>query len=192
MALLNALKTGTYSTVRVTRYCKHGKELEVKFIVDIYEDNTKDVLLASINKSVDDISVDKTVADRGIDDAPASPSYGDTYTVGLNPTGEYSEFAPGKIVEWVEDGETDINGVTSDAWIKIGEEPENAVIYVTSEGKYYRVTDGVWKELVGYVGPVEWDLYFNTSSYNEANKSLMKGIYDYLKTTPEFMNTVDA
>lgn len=192
MALLNALKAGTYSTVRVTRYNKHGKEKELRFIVDIYEDDTKNKLITSIEKVIDDIRVDETRADWGSNDAPANPSLGDRVTVGLAPTGDFANRNAGTILEWSANAVLDANGDPVDGWSEVGKVSTNAVIRVESENKTYLVTDGVYEELVGWVGPIEWDLYFNVSSYSQANKNLITGIYDYLKTTPEFANAIDS
>ena len=191
MALLNALKAGTYSTVSITRYCKHGGEKEIRFTVDIYEDSTKQKLLTSIKKVVDDVRADSTIPNRGSNNAPASPAYDDIVTVGVTPVGDFTRFEAGDIVQWTQDGGFD-GTATYDDWSKIDHLAENCITYVESEEKYYLVTDDVWVELTGWVGPVEWDLYFDASSFDQANKSLLIGIYDYLKTTPEFANTVSA
>ena len=192
MALLNALKAGTYSTVRVTRYNKHGMDKEVRFTVDIYEDSTKQKLLASIDKVIEDIRVDETVPDRGLNNAPASPAYGDRVTVGPTPVGDFTGFESSDIVEWKEDGMLDGNGDPYDVWEKVDQVLANGIVRDESDSKYYLVTDGDWVELPGWVGPVEWALFFDTSTFEQANKSLIIGIYDYLKTTPEFASTTSA
>jgi hypothetical protein len=184
MALLNALKTGTYSTVRVFQYNKQdGKEL--RFAVDIWENSSKKKLLATIEKSISNPRVDKVI-DAFMNDAPSNPSYGDRVVVGNSPTGHFSEYLPGMDLEWVQDGGNDMDDNPTDAWVNVSILTDNQVIHVTSENKYYVYKNDSMHELKSYVGPNEWDRWFDSNQWNQSKKNLLSGIYEYLKTTPEF------
>lgn len=192
MALLNALKTGTYSTVRISRYNKHGVDKEIRFWVDIWEDNTKSKLLVSIEKTLGQVDVDFTIPDRGQNKAPSSPSYGDTIVVGDAPTGDIANFPPRHILEWVENGSFDINGDPVDGWVAIDNLVDDMPIYVTSEDKYYKVRDGSWIELKGFIGSTEWGQWFDSGNWSASGSNMLTSIYEYLKTTAEFDHCIDA
>jgi len=190
MAMLNALKAGTYSVIRITRFSKHDKEMN--FTVDIYTDSTKAKLLTSVDKTILNPELDEVLADRGISDAPASPVYGDEHLVGESPVNGFSSFSIGEKVRWTQDGALDGNGDPIDGWVVVGSLSDATIYYVTSEDKYLKINDGAWFELSNYFGSTRWDTYFDSAVLDQAGKSLLTCIYDFLKTTPEFINTVDA
>jgi hypothetical protein len=181
MALLNILKSSTYSNIIVEAYDKHSKSL--RFTLRVYEDSSKKKVLAKIPFSFQASDFEQVnVLDKGLNTPPVSPNDGDAYIIGTSPTGDWADRYPEEAVVW---------SSSESAWNTL--QDPTAKFYVEDEEKFYQYSeeDG-WVEKSRHPGSEAWSTYFDASLFDLEDQNLTASIYDYLKTLPEFSGALDG
>ncbi len=188
MALLNVIKSNTYSTVSVRSYSKQDHSIQIE--VKVYEDNTKKNKIATLNHDLV-LKNENTIDCPVLSDPPVSPSLGDRYFVGKDATGDWAGIE-GSIVEYQDHGSGGVWHQTTHETMRSSADEINGY-WFEDLGGYYAMMDGT-NDLVptGPCGKKLWDTYFNPSLHETSGENLIKHVYNYLKTLPQYVNAVDA
>lgn len=172
MALLNFLTNGSYSVISNIFYNKQSRFIDLQ--VDIFSDSSKESLLVSVPYRIDGKILYGDV--NGISNIPPeSSSEGNCWAVTGEATGVWTGYEGFLMIyeneSWssraVEDGHTVKN--------------EN-------DSKIYIKTSNNWVEHTSTIDSVTWDTYFSVDAISGSNNNLIKQIYEWLKTRPEFSN----
>lgn len=174
MALGNFIVTGSYTNIHDIQYCKHSNYLA--FTVKTYETSDKDVLINEQRKAVR-LAITVNVKSMTMSSPTLDPEIGDKYYVPESASEIWYPFI-GNLVEW--------NGT---AWVIY----PPAVIYVEDSAKYMELKEGVWVENSRIFDLRKFNQYFSIEKIGYGNSSdIIKQIYTYLKSLPEYANLVDV
>jgi hypothetical protein len=174
MALGNFIITGSYTNIHDIQYCKHSNSLT--FTIKTYETSSKTLIINEQRKYLN-FNIVLDVKSITLATPPSEPTLDYYYVVPQNATGDWASLV-GNIVQW--DG---------NAWLDHG----NQAIYVEDSSKYMEMKDGVWAENVRLFDLRKFNQFFAIEKIGYENSSdIIKQIYTYLKTLPEYALLLDV
>jgi hypothetical protein len=174
MALGNFIISGSYTNIHDIHYCKHSNSLA--FTVKTYETLSKTTIINEQRKNLT-FTIIADVKSMTISSPPSNPEIGDKYYV---PQGGSENWYPfiGKLIEW--DGSI---------WTIY----THPIIYVEDTSKYMELKEGIWVENSRVFDLRKFNLYFSIEKIGYTNSSdIIKQIYTYLKTLPEYVSLLDV
>lgn len=175
MALGNFITQNSYTNIHNIQYCKHSKML--CFGVKTYTDSNCEILINENYFQFNGNMVLAQAISTTLQTPPETPALGDYYLVPTGATGDWAALV-GKLVRYVDS-----------EWIECVE----TVFYAADIEKYYWKVGGVWQQNTRPFDSLKFDAYFSSTKISEVNSSnLLKQIYTYLKTLPEFSSCTDV
>ena len=188
MSLLNVIKPGTYSTVRLGLYDKKAKAIQIE--VRIYSNSTKKKLLTTL---MHDLAMehDNIIDHPLMSSPPVSAVLGDTCFVTGPASGGWEGFE-GSIMSFHHWDGADQWGQIEYGTIMHSTPEEINPVYFTALGGYYSVSED-WVMTPTRPGGLQlWNEFFDPALHEAAGENLIKSVYAYLKSLPEYANAIDG
>lgn len=170
MALLHFHQTDSYSVINQIQYDKHSRML--RFILNVYEDSTKDALLFQLPYAFDGNKDYEDVKGTGTE-PPGSPTTGDKWCVLASATGDWAS----------QDGRMAV--YETDHW-NFFDMIAEYLVKSEADSKYYQKDGSTWTENTNTRPYDKWDTDFSPSALSPVDKNIMKQAYEYLKSLPAF------
>jgi hypothetical protein len=178
MAFRNFLgMPNNYCVIVVDGYDKHNRS--VMFKVRVYEDSTKKTVIAELPYDFSVRSSEYLWAIDRLNTPPASPEEGDTYLVGLSPTGAWT------------DRQNGVATYKNGKWKIVDHAAGNTLYLADTQEVLVRNKDMGWDIYDGGYDPDIWDSFFDVGLFDNVNYNLLKAMYVYVKTLPEFQGVID-
>lgn len=188
MALLHVIKNDTYSTVRIGLYDKQSFSIQIE--VKVYESELKKTLLSVINHDLMLVH-DNIILEPTLSDPPINPSIGDRYFVTASATGAW-ENLEGSIMEYADDGQG--GGIWHQA-VGMNEtmtsrDGDITPYWFEDMGGYYKISETYDLIPCDPGGKKLWNTHFDPAIHEDLNENLIKSVYEYLMSLPQYANAV--
>jgi hypothetical protein len=200
MAFRDLFRAGTYSTIS----CEYNKQIPLVHVrMQVWMDSTKTQLITELQYTLSG-KVRYVEVKSIVDALPETPSHGDMYLISDNPTAELARHR-GMVAAYDDRFSAEGNYV----WAYMLP-PEGECLYVQDRQIYLsrndlsknrtKADDGkpvLWIPAVAPFDKNMWDKWFDASKIggmapDGTPNNILRVVYEYLKTRPEFANAIDA